>query len=392
MTGAGGGREAISLYVHFPFCLHKCAYCDFVSYPYSAEAAEAYVRTLCGEIERQGARFGPLPARTVYLGGGTPSLLADGQLRRILDRIRSSFPEEAACEISIEANPGTFDEKAAEAWLRAGINRVSLGVQSFRDERLRALERIHGGERAVGAVRALRSAGFSNISLDLIYGLPGQSAADWRESLGAALELGVPHLSCYSLIVEDATKLKTRLENKEAPALPCEEEVLEMEETALGMTRAAGLERYEVSNYARPGMECRHNLTYWQCLPYLGFGCAAHSMMDGRRFFNTPSLLDYGTGDPRCRGIRETEGSRTERMFERAMMGLRMCRGVDIPRFEADFGAGPERIWPESVRTMKERGLAVLAGRSWRLTDEGMRVMNALLVMLLEEQERGSAE
>ena len=384
--------EAISIYIHIPLCVKKCAYCDFASFAGRMAQRERYVQAVCRELRAQAAFFGRRRVDTVFLGGGTPTLLTGGQVRALLDTVREGFDLAPDAEISMEGNPGTLTMAHLRAYRAAGVNRLSLGVQSLDDGLLAAVGRIHTAAEAVQAVRMAREAGFDNLNLDLMLGLPGQTPAQWRNTLARAIALAPEHLSCYSLILEEGTPLADSVQAGTCAPLPDEDALEEMDDITEALTRAGGYARYEVSNYARPGRECQHNLVYWECLPYLGVGLGAHSDMDGSRFYHPADweaylrLAEAGSSA----GSREGTGAPGERQFERMMMGLRMTRGVDCARFARDFGAQPEEVWPETIRSMTRGSLMTRQGDRLRLTPRGMQVMNGVLVQLMEEQERRS--
>lgn len=381
--------ESISMYIHVPLCVKKCAYCDFTSFAGRMGMRDTYVQAVCREIRAQAAFFGERRVSTVFFGGGTPTLLDGGQIRMIMDTLRACFLLEEGAEITMEGNPGTLTEENLCAYRAAGVNRLSLGVQSMDDALLDAIGRIHTSQEAVQAVVMAREAGFQNINLDLMYGLPGQTAAQWTDTLKKAIALCPTHLSCYSLILEEGTPLYSAAQTGACAPLPDEDVLCAMDEATLALTAQNGFERYEVSNFAKPGFACRHNIVYWECLPYLGVGCAAHSDMDGRRFYNPESweaYLHLTDGQTQMRR-EEGENTREERMFERMMMGMRMVRGVDTARFARDFSAAPEEIWPGTIRRMIDCALMERAGERLRLTPRGMQVMNSVLVELLEEEE-----
>ena len=380
--------RALSVYIHIPFCRQKCAYCDFVSFAGQDRLIPAYAAELCREIRDQAERFPDLVVETVYIGGGTPSLLPGECVETILSELKASFKVAAGAEVSIEANPESVSERKAEHWLRAGVNRLSLGVQSFRDEELRMLGRIHDAQTARDAFRLLGRMGIENISLDLMYGLPGQNVSDWSESLNDVSALAPRHLSCYQLIPEEGTRLEERMRSGELPPVADEDDLLEMDRLTEKTVGSWGMKPYEVSNYAVPGYECRHNLNYWECGTYLGIGCAAHGDAGGKRTYNTESLREYLSGNPAGRRIPEGTNAPEDRRFERMMMGLRMMRGVDLLRFRNDFGAFPEEYWPESIAFMRKNSFLTVTEKRLALTKNGMRVMNALLVRMLEEQEQ----
>lgn len=381
--------EPISLYIHIPLCVKKCAYCDFTSFSGRLAQREDYVEAVCCEMRAQAAFFGPRRVQTVFLGGGTPTLLSGGQVQRIMREVRACFDLAQDAEVTMEGNPGTLTAQNLAAYREAGVNRLSLGVQSFDDGLLAAVGRIHTAAQAREAVRMVRKAGFENLNIDLMSGLPGQSVAQWAQTLTQAIALEPEHLSCYSLILEEGTPLSLSVQAGTCAPLPDEDALYAMDEATDTLIRAAGYARYEVSNYAKPGRACRHNLVYWECLPYRGLGCAAHSDVDGRRFYNPDDWEAYLCMTRRAGEMRprEGDGTRGERMFERMMMGLRMVRGVDAARFARDFGAAPEAVWPRAVERMVSGGLMERQGERLRLTPRGMQVMNGVLVELLREQE-----
>ena len=383
-------RRPLGLYVHIPFCKSKCVYCDFYSLPRSEDRMDAYTDALCAHLTETAPFAAAYAVDTVYFGGGTPSYLGEKRLGRILKTIEKRYQVERDAEITFEANPdSTGDWKALRALRRAGFNRISLGMQSACDEELKAIGRIHTMEQVQQAVEAARKAKLKNLSLDLIYGLPRQTQERWMENLSAAVALNPEHLSCYSLILEEGTPLYRQAEDGTCAPLPDEDALCEMDDCTEEMTRQAGYARYEVSNYAKAGKECRHNIVYWECLPYLGIGCAAHSDMDvdGRRFYNPEDWEGYLHAVGQKERTAEGGGSREERMFERVMMGLRMIRGMDERRFERDFHMRPEEVWKKTIPQMKEKKLMESGNGRLYLTRRGMQVMNAVLVEMLEETE-----
>lgn len=379
--------ETISLYIHIPLCVKKCAYCDFASFTGRMAQRARYVQAVCREIRAQAAFFGRRRVRTVFLGGGTPTLLTGGQVQALLDTARACFDLADDAEITMEGNPGTLTPENLRAYRQAGVNRLSLGVQSLDDALLAAIGRIHTSAEAVQAVRMAREAGFENLSLDLMYGLPGQTPAQWRDTLAGAIALAPEHLSCYSLILEEGTPLAASVRAGACAPLPDEDALEAMDALTARLTREAGYAQYEVSNYARPGKPCRHNIVYWECLPYLGVGLGAHSDMDGRRFYNPADWEAYLHMAESGGTAREAEGANTraDRMFERMMMGLRQVRGVDAARFERDFGEPIARVWPRTCREMTRGALMACNPERVFLTARGMQVMNGVLVRLLEE-------
>jgi len=350
---------------------------------------DRYVQAVCREIRAQAAFFGRRSVRTVFMGGGTPTLLSGVHVGEIMETVRTCFGLLPDAEITMEGNPGTLSAENLAAYRAAGVSRLSLGVQSMDDTLLAAVGRIHTAAQAEEAVALARAAGFENINLDLMYGLPGQTAAQWADTLKRAMALSPEHLSCYSLILEEGTPLAASVQAGTCAPLPDEDAMDEMDALTARMTREAGYARYEVSNYAKPGKACRHNIVYWECKPYLGVGLNAHSDMDGRRFYNPESWEDYLRIAESGETARETEGenSRADRMFERMMMGLRQVRGADTKRFTRDFGVPIEAVWPRTIADMKMRGLMAQYNERIFLTERGMQVMNGVLVSLMEEMD-----
>lgn len=372
-----------SVYIHIPYCVRKCTYCDFESYAGRLADADEYVARVLQEMERARGEYGNLGVPTLYIGGGTPSLLSPDQLSRLLDGAARFFSLDANAEISMEANPGTVDAAKLRAFRSAGVNRISFGAQASQTGLLALLGRVHTWPEAVLAVDDAFEAGISNINLDLMYALPGQTAEDFAETLDAALSLPVSHLSCYSLILEEGTPLTRRVEAGTLPE-PRDEDSVCMQRLALEKTRAAGMERYEISNYARPGLECRHNLVYWERGNYIGFGCAAHSMMNDERFFN-PDYRAYLSGAPQS----EREPVRgTEKMEETLLLGLRMTKGISLAAFERAYGKACADALRREIRPLVDGGLARLTDGRFALTAEGMDVQNAVVVRLVTALER----
>lgn len=375
----------IGLYIHIPFCIRKCAYCDFASFPGMLQSADAYIEALSLELRAQAERFGACRAATVFVGGGTPTLLSGAQMGRLLDAACASFPFARDAEITVEGNPGTLTSENLRAYRTAGVNRLSLGMQAAQDVLLERLGRIHRMPDVVAGVRMARAAGFDNLNLDLIYGLPGQTRADWAQTLRAALDLSPEHLSCYALIVEEGTRLALAMQEGRLPPVPGEDDERAMYGMAIETAQAAGLAQYELSNFAQPGRACRHNLTYWECRPYLGVGLAAHSYMDGHRFGNTASMGAYMTCVREGRSAAQEDEAigDDERMFERVMLGLRLTQGVDGARFQADFGRTLSQRFGAPLERMVRAGLLEWDGSFLRLTRRGMDVQNAILVELM---------
>lgn len=383
----------MELYLHIPFCRQKCAYCDFASWAGREAWIPAYVTAVLREAEQARMALGPQGLITAFIGGGTPSLLPVDALRRLLRGVQALFPLEAGAEFTSEANPGTLTPQWLDAALSLGVNRLSLGMQAAQEPILRALGRIHTMAQVRESVAMARRAGMQNLSLDLMFGLPGQTLADWSESIDAALALEPEHLSCYGLIPEEGTPLGDAIARGEVE-LPPEETERAMYDLALERLRRAGFLQYEISNFARPGYACAHNLGYWRQTPYLGLGVAAASMLPGtdpeeayRRRTNVRDLAAYLRQGQAGRFIPAEEERITpaQARFESMMLGLRTCEGVSERAFLTMHGIPLEEVYGQRLRALAQRGLTEKAGEWWRLTRRGMDVQNAVLVELMEE-------
>ena len=375
--------NALGLYVHIPFCRAKCSYCAFVSQVCDPSVQHSYVAALCREITAAGGDFS-VPADTVFFGGGTPTLLPAADLARILQAIRETFPLADDAEISLEANPGTVDVAGLKALRQAGFNRLSLGVQSFDDQVLRGIGRIHRAAEAVQAVGMARSAGFENISMDLMFGLPRQSVNSWRETLARAVSLAPDHISAYGLKLEEETPLAARVASGQV-ALPAEGDEEAMYDWLNEFLPQQGLARYEISNYARPGRECRHNLKYWRYRPYRGFGVAAHSFDGMARFANTEELSRYiarMTAGESAEEFRETLAD-PDRMAEYVFLALRTTAGLSAPDFELCFQRSFADYYAAAIAELKKSGLLANEKEQWRLTEKGLKLSNQAFVKFL---------
>ncbi len=375
--------------MHVPFCVRKCAYCDFASFPGREADWGRYFDEIMAEIRlwSETTDFGLLSEKyrikTLFIGGGTPTLVDAGYIEKTIDACRRIAPFEPGAEITAEGNPGTLTPGKLAAYRRAGVNRLSLGAQSFDEGLLRSLGRIHTAGQIGEAVTMAREAGFDNINLDLMYALPGQGMDQWADALDAAIALGVEHLSAYSLIVEPGTPMAARVALG-AATVPDDDAVNAMQRQAIARLDAAGYRRYEISNYARPGRECRHNLVYWNRGDYLGLGCAAHSLLGGRRFHNPESLDDYLAGVRRQDEVRLTL---RDEMEETLMLSTRTVRGLDLAAWENAYGAPFERRREAAIGRLERGGLIEIGGGHLRLTTRGMEVQDAVVLELLGENE-----
>lgn len=381
------------LYLHIPFCLRKCPYCAFVSREAAHSDIDAYVKTMLEEMRLAGSRYkaaGQL--QSIYMGGGTPSLLNPQQVELLLRQAETTFGLSQNSEITIEANPGTVDERLLSGYRQAGVNRISLGVQSFDEEMLKHLGRIHSADQARDAFAAARSAGFNNIGIDLIHSLPGQTLSMWQNDLQLAIGLGPEHLSVYGLTVEEGTPFAERYED--ASLLPDEDTSADMYEDADSTLTTAGYEHYEIANYARPGFRSQHNSGYWRRDGYLGLGAGAHSFIRnsqyGIRFGNSSEIDDY------CHSIHNNELphqdlaelSRNDAMAEFMFLGLRLADGVTVEGFQSEFGVTLAEIFGEELNIMQQQGLLISADNRIKLTQRGMMLSNQFFSAFLREMEQ----
>ena len=374
------------IYVHIPFCASRCSYCDFFSTLRLADAG-AYVEALLAEARMRAPELRGEAVTTLYMGGGTPSQLPLPLLTRLVDGLRETFDLSAVKEFTIEANPDDVDGKWAASLLPLGVNRVSMGVQSFEDPILRLIGRRHTAVQAVEAVGRLRSVGIDNISIDLIFGLPGQTLESWENSVNQAIDLRPQHISAYGLTYEEGTRLWHQRERGEVTEVP-EEQCLEMYRILVARMREAGYEHYEISNFALPGFHSRHNSSYWHDIPYLGLGAAAHSY-DGKVRRNNPCNLQQYIDKVLAGNTAYEQEQLTpwERYDERVMLGLRTSRGVDADRLRADFGDEALQYFTREARRHIDMGnLRVEEGRRYILTSDGIMLSDAIIRDLMWDE------
>lgn len=374
-------------YVHVPFCLRKCAYCDFASRPFAPGDVERYLEAIEREMELRPPDFSPA---TVYIGGGTPTALPLPALERLLALVRRTVPETSAVEWTCEANPGALTAESARILRAAGVNRLSLGAQSFDDAQLARLGRLHRADDIARAVAAARDAGFDNVSLDLMYALPGQTVADWRRDLEQALSLAPEHLSLYALSIEEGTPFARERDAgrlREAD----EETAREQYESARSLLRAAGFGQYEISNFARPGRECRHNLLYWSGGAYLGCGPAAHSHWRGARWGNFQGLEEWAAAVSKAW---KNPGAAVARAFEERLepaakaretlvFGLRRLAGWRRDEFLSATGFDYRALCGDAIERLVNEGLLCEDAQGLRLADEALFISDTVFRELL---------
>lgn len=378
-------RSGLGLYIHIPYCLSRCHYCDFNSYRFDDVQVEQYLEALAQEIAHRASSDVVRHRRvcSVFFGGGTPSILHASQLIGILDQCRAAFTFEVGAEVSLEANPGTVDLSRLRTLREGGVTRLSVGVQAIQDRLLQRIGRAHTAHEAERAYRMAREAGFSDINLDVMFGLPGQSTGDWSETLDWVIGVDPEHVSAYGLILEEGTPLHQEYCKGEI-GLPDEETETMMYRMAVDRLLNDGFEHYEISNFARPGFRCRHNLVYWQHQEYVGIGAGAHSFVAGRRFYNellparyVSAIAERGTAVA-CSEELSFEMLRSERL----MLGLRLRSGLDVQTFKDVLGVEDLAASDRVTRLLDDGFLCLKDGRV-QIAERGLLVANELIVQLL---------
>lgn len=389
--------KKIELYIHIPFCVRKCEYCDFVSGPATASVKEAYHKALLKEIET--TPYQGEEVSTIFIGGGTPTSVPSFYIEEIMELLRKRFLFAKDAEITMEANPGTVTKESLAAYKRAGINRLSFGLQSADNRELAFLGRIHTFEEFEESYRLAREAGFGNINVDLMSALPGQTIESYRETLKKIIDLKPEHISAYSLIIEEGTPFYERYHEEDEARytdgermgiLPTEEEERQMYYDTQQFLANAGFIHYEISNYAKPGRACRHNIGYWDGTWYLGFGLAASSYYKEMRYTNCRELsqyIDAAGKENMLSKIREEVNpvDETSAKEEFMFLGLRMMRGISVSEFEARFETSFEDTYGEIVRKLVREGLLLKEGDRIALTASGIDVSNYVLSEFLIE-------
>jgi oxygen-independent coproporphyrinogen-3 oxidase len=387
---------SLGIYISVPFCRTKCSYCNFASDVFSRAVFERYVDRVCVDVANAEQAVKEVGGRierdvdSIYLGGGTPTVLEAGQLQRMFDAVRQQFSVRRECEITVECAPGTLTPVVLESLLQCGVNRVSLGVQSFIDGEAAAVGRLHKRATIIDDIARLRSNGITNINIDLIAGLPHQTAESWKESLDQATATGAPHVSVYMLEVDEDSRLGRELiaggTRYHAHFVPDEGAVADFYGAACESLERAGVAQYEISNFARAGFESSHNLKYWTRQPYLGFGVDAHSMLasaepeaEAVRFATADSLEKYIAGSP----MQTTVGSRTTAMEESFFLGLRLNRGVDLSEIAAKFGQDAVHALDPTVAGLVHDELVTRESDSLRLTSRGRLFSNEVFERFL---------
>ena len=380
-------QKELELYVHIPFCVKKCSYCDFLSAPATEQTKEAYMAALFAEIGGRAKDYKERIVTSIFIGGGTPSLLSGDSIRQLMEHIREGFRLAPDAEITMEVNPGTVTAEKLTAFYEAGINRLSIGMQSAQEKELKILGRIHDFDGFCQVYREAVEAGFTNINVDVMSGLPGQTLASYKDTLEKVLRLEpMPqHISAYSLIVEEGTPFAAMADRGELP-LPEEDTERAMYEETIEVLAGYGFHRYEISNYALDGYECRHNVGYWVRRDYLGFGIGAASLIDNVRSQNGRDLNAYLAHPLACREEQQSLTTQ-EQMEETMFLGLRLIRGVSYPEFARCYGQTLEEVYGEVIARNEADGLLTVredeTGRRLMLTGRGLDVSNYVMAQFL---------
>lgn len=372
-----------AVYVHVPFCRRLCGYCDFYSIVPAPAIIPAWMDALSMELELYRPRL-RLEIRTLYVGGGTPTTLPIGQLGRLLRNLRALPSADHNPEFTVEANPATISEETAATLANNGVNRVSIGAQSFDPVELAVLERIHGPDEIVETVGRCRRSGIARLNLDLIFAIPGQTLASWRNSLDAAVSLNPDHISCYSLTYEPGTELHESAHTGRIQPVDHDLDA-DMYELAIEFLAAAGFEQYEISNFARPGCRCRHNLTYWRNKPYLGLGPAAAGYLDHLRYKNVEDVELYinHVRDRRLPRHEEEYRNPLGQMRDTALLALRTMDGIDRREFKKRFGSDPKEVFNDAIKKNVKCGLLYESDNYIQLTSTGIRVADLVIADFL---------
>ena len=382
----------MQVYIHIPFCRRKCSYCSFVSFPGYESFADEYIDLLITEAGERRSGFREM-AETLFIGGGTPSLLSVPQLKRMISGLSDLLSPGGLREFTVEANPGTLTEEWLEAAAESGVTRLSLGMQAYQPEVLQTLGRIHQFREVCDSVRLARRYGIRNLNLDLMFGIPGQSLRQWKKTLEEAILLEPEHISAYGLIPEEGTPLFDQLGEGKL-SLPEVETERDMYDLALELLSASGYRQYEISNFAKPGYECIHNIGYWTQVPYVGLGLSAASMeilsagKDGmrcRRRTNPSSLDEYRTMVLRNSVPSSEEIDPVSARFETLMLGFRMNKGVSERRFASLHGISMDQVYGSKLRELEKKALLYYENGSWKMTRKGFDIQNGILVELMDD-------
>lgn len=374
----------IGLYIHIPYCVQKCAYCDFVSFASCEVDKATYAQAVCREIEYKRRLYQHQSINTIYFGGGTPTLMPACEIKRMMQSIKQTFHVSDNAEITMEGNPDTFDFDYLKAVQAVGVNRLSMGVQSLQDDQLKMIGRIHTAEQALKAIDIASKAGFKNISVDLMLGLPKQTAKTVSDDVKQLVNRPITHISAYELKLEPRTKLTQQVKDGRV-VLPAEDEVVSIDTVVRKLLAEHGLIRYEISNYAKQGYQSQHNLKYWHNEEYLGVGCGAHSRMGNVRFANTIKLKDYIKNSDNEFGTTFSETITVEQsVIETIMLGLRLTKGLNVKHVKEKLGVDLLKQCEDPINRFQQQGLLKLKGTHLILTERGMDLQNTVLMSFME--------
>lgn len=381
----------LELYIHIPFCEKKCNYCDFVSFHASYDVVDKYINKLLSEIESKKYLANDYQISSIYIGGGTPSFIDQKYISFIMESIRNNYNVVANAEISIEVNPNSVTEDKIKAYFNAGINRLSIGLQSTNDDELKTLGRVHTYSDFLNAYNLAVHGGFKNINVDLINSIPGQTPESYKKSLKQVLMLNIKHISIYNLIIEDHTPFKTMLANNEIQ-LPLENDILAMDKITKELTEYYRLRKYEISNYAKEGFECRHNLGYWSDIPYIGFGLNSASYINDTRFKNKTKLKDYMSLDYTKYVISPNQNEyyddvkivdTKDHINEYVMLGFRKTAGINTNDFYRTFNQKFEDLFGTAMKIYQGMGMINKIDDNYFMTEKGLNISNTILSDLL---------
>ncbi len=375
-------EKLLGIYIHIPFCMHKCAYCDFYSVPHKPQAMDAYIKALTAQIRRTGNSASMKKVDTVYFGGGTPSLMTEADIAFVMQALRDTFEISRGAEITLEANPGTVDSAKLSAFRNAGVNRLSMGMQSASDEELRRLSRIHTRADFENSYLLARMEGFDNISFDLMYGLPRQNEKLLSETVDYAMELAPEHISFYGLKIEPDTPFGNNPDV--IKSVPDEDTQVNMYMKTASELEKHGYRQYEISNFAKPGYESRHNLKYWKSMDYLGFGPGAHSFNDGRMFSYKKDLKLYLSCDDDMKMLGENYiPAQKELSAQFVMLAFRTSDGVDTDEYNRRFGGNFAIEYYSKMKPFIDKGFIIQGDGNFRLSRNGMLISNYILSEIL---------
>ena len=371
-------RQRLGIYIHIPFCMQKCIYCDFLSAPADDKTKSSYVKALINEIALSEAGLDK-NVTSIFIGGGTPSAINAEYIKDILEAVKQRYRVDGNAEITIECNPGTINSEKARIYREAGINRISFGLQSTDDKELRMLGRIHTFEQFKNSLAIARNAGFTNINIDLMSALPGQTIESFTRVLKEAVSLNTEHISVYSLIIEEGTRLYDNIDNY--PDIPDDDDDRKMYALTKEILGQAGYERYEISNYSRPGFECRHNLMYWNRGEYYGFGCSAAGFTENVRYSDIRDVKKYIELNGDIRKLHENIEilTKEDAMEEFMFLGLRKVAGVDVKDFQNRFGMPIEKVYEKEIESNINKGLLTRQADMLKLSEYGIDICNTVM-------------